>query len=119
MKRRGAHHQDAVLPLESYVVADGRRVPLGPSGDLLFLSGSLCVDEDARDSVELLTRRIFERTARVLRKLGASLSDIVKTTAFLADYDGFNPARIEIFMDAKSGAQNRANGGESVRRTIV
>ena len=90
-----------------------RRVPLGPSGDLLFLSGSLCVDDDARDNIELQTHRIFERIARVLGKHGASLSDIVKTTAFLADladYDGFNRARVEIFMGAKEPPASTAIG---------
>ncbi|WP_223973537.1 RidA family protein [Bradyrhizobium sp. RD5-C2] len=94
-----------------------RRVSLGPSGDLLFLSGSLCVDEDARDNIELQTRRIFERIARVLGKYGASLSDIVKTTAFLADladYDGFNRARVEIFMDAREPPASTAIGAGSL-----
>lgn len=97
-----------------------RRVPLGPSGDLLFLSGSLCVDEDARDNIELQTRRTFERIARVLGKHGASLADIVKTTAFLtdlADYDGFNRARLEIFMDAKEPPASTAIGAGSLLGT--
>ncbi|WP_420970786.1 RidA family protein [Bradyrhizobium sp. B120] len=92
-------------------------MPLGPSGDLLFLSGSLCVDEDARDNIELQTRRIFERMERVLGKHGASLSDIVKTTAFLADladYDGFNRARVEIFMDAREPPASTAIGAGSL-----
>ena len=96
-----------------------RRVP-GPSGDLLFLSGSLCVDEDARDNVELQTRRIFERMARVLGKHGASLSDIVKTTAFLADladYDGFNRARVEIFMECEEPPASTAVGAGSLLGT--
>ncbi|UQD70682.1 RidA family protein [Bradyrhizobium japonicum] len=90
-----------------------RRVPLGPNGDLLFLSGSLCVDEDARDNIELQTRRIFERIARVLGKHGASLSDVVKTTSYLADladYDGFNRARVETFMDCKEPPASTAVG---------
>jgi len=94
-----------------------RRVPLGGSGDLLFLSGRLCVDEDARDNIELQTRRIFESIARVLVKHGASLSDIVKTTAFLADladYGGFNRARVDIFMDCKEPPASTAIGAGSL-----
>ncbi|MEY9742293.1 2-iminobutanoate/2-iminopropanoate deaminase [Bradyrhizobium japonicum] len=90
-----------------------RRVPLGPSGNLLFLSGILCVDEDARDNIELQTRRIFDRIARVLGKHGASLSDIVKTTASLADladYDGFNRARVETFLDYEEPPASTAVG---------
>jgi len=81
-----------------------RRVSLGASGDLLFLSGIICADEDARDNIELQTRRVFERIYGVLVKHGASLSDIVKTTSFLtdlADYDVFNRVRVETFMDCK------------------
>ncbi|WP_375780374.1 RidA family protein [Bradyrhizobium sp. ma5] len=81
------------------------------------MSGSLCVDEDARDNIELQTRRIFERIARVLGKYGASLSDVVKTTAFLADladYDGFNRARVEIFMDAREPPASTAIGAGSL-----
>lgn len=90
-----------------------RRIPLGASGDLLYLSGILCLDEDARDNIELQTRRIFERVARVLAKHGASLSDIVKTTSFLvdlADYDGFNRARGEVFIDCKEPPASTAVG---------
>ncbi|WLB56556.1 RidA family protein [Bradyrhizobium japonicum] len=77
------------------------------------MSGSLCVDEDARDNIELQTRRIFEHIARVLGKHGASLSDVVKTTSYLADladYDGFNRARVETFMDCKEPPASTAVG---------
>lgn len=60
------------------------------------------MDEDARDDIEIQTRRIFDRVARALGKHGASLSDVVKTTSYLADladYDGFNRARVGIFME--------------------
>ena len=90
-----------------------RRLPLGTSGELLCLLGIIWADEDARDNIELQTRRVFERIARVLGKHGASLSDIVKTTAFLADladYDGFNRARVEIFMGAKEPPASTAIG---------
>jgi len=94
-----------------------RRIPLGPSGDLLFLSGIICSDEDARDNIELQTRRVFERIARVLAKNGASLSDIVKTTSFLADladYDTFNRVRVETFMDCKEPPASTAVGAGSL-----
>jgi 2-iminobutanoate/2-iminopropanoate deaminase len=94
-----------------------RRVPLGPSGDLLYLSGIICADEDARDNIEVQTRRVFERIARVLAKNGASLSDIVKTTSFLADladYDTFNRVRVETFMDCKEPPASTAVGAGSL-----
>ena len=94
-----------------------RRVPLGPSGELLFLPGIICADEDARDNIELQTRRVFERISGVLAKHGASLSDIVKTTSFLADladYDGFNRVRVETFMDCKEPPASTAVGAGSL-----
>lgn len=90
-----------------------RRVPLGTGRDLLFLSGILCADEDARDNIEVQTRRIFERIAAVLAKHGASLSDIVKTSSYLvdlADYDGFNRVRVDTFMDYKEPPASTAVG---------
>lgn len=94
-----------------------RRVPLGPSGDLLYLSGIICSDEDARDNIELQTRRVFERIGRVLAKNGASLSDIVKTTSFLADladYEAFNKVRVETFIDCKEPPASTAVGAGSL-----
>jgi 2-iminobutanoate/2-iminopropanoate deaminase len=83
----------------------------------LYLSGILCVDEDARDNIELQTRRIFERISRVLAKHGASLSNIVKTTSYLvdlADYDGFNRIRVETFLDCKEPPASTAIGAGSL-----
>ena len=94
-----------------------RRIPLGARGDLLFLSGILCADEDARDDIELQTRRIFDRIAGVLAKNGGSLLDIVKTTSYLADladYDGFNRVRVETFMGCKEPPASTAVGAGSL-----
>lgn len=93
-----------------------RRVPLG-AGDLLYLSGIICADEDARDNIEVQTRRVFDRIAGVLDKHGASLSNVVKTTAFLADltdYDGFNRVRVEVFLDCKDPPASTAVGAGSL-----
>ncbi len=94
-----------------------RRVPLGGSGDLLFLSGIICSDEDARGNIEIQTRRVFARIAQVLAEHGASLTDIVKTTSFLvdlADYDSFNRVRVETFMDCKEPPASTAVGAGSL-----
>ena len=93
-----------------------RRVPLG-TGDLLYLSGVICRDEDARDKIEVQTRRVFERIAAVLAAHGASLENVVKTTAFLtdlADYDGFNRVRVDVFMDCKEPPASTAVGAGSL-----
>ena len=94
-----------------------RRVPLAPSGELLYLSGIICADEDARDNIESQTRRVFERISGVLAKHGASLPDVVMTTSFLvdlADYDGFNRVRVETFMDCKEPPASTAVGAGSL-----
>ncbi|MBR0911560.1 RidA family protein [Bradyrhizobium japonicum] len=94
-----------------------RRVPLGGGGDLLFLSGIVCHDEDARDSIELQTRRIFARIASVLAANDASLADIVKTTSYLVDlaeYDSFNRVRVEAFIDCKEPPASTAIGAGSL-----
>ncbi|TKT70186.1 RidA family protein [Afipia massiliensis] len=90
-----------------------RRIPLGPSGDLLLLSGVICHDDDARDNIEEQTRRIFARVAAVLKDHNAAITDIVKTTSYLtdlADYDGFNRVRVEIFIDCKEPPASTAVG---------
>lgn len=89
-----------------------RRVPVG-TGDLLYLSGIICADEDARDNIEVQARRVFERIANVLDKHGASLANIVKTTTFLADladYDEFNRVRVETFNDCQEPPASTAVG---------
>ena len=83
----------------------------------MYLSGIICADEDARDNIELQTRRVFERISTVLARHGASLSDVVKTTSFLtdlADYDGFNRVRVETFMDCKEPPASTAVGAGSL-----
>jgi 2-iminobutanoate/2-iminopropanoate deaminase len=92
------------------------RVPVG-TGDLLYLSGVVCRDEDARDNIEIQTRRVFDRIIGVLEKNGASLSNVVKTTAFLtdlADYDGFNRVRVETFRDCRQPPASTAVGAGSL-----
>jgi 2-iminobutanoate/2-iminopropanoate deaminase len=94
-----------------------RRVPLGSSGELLFLSGVVCHDEDARGNIEIQTRRVFVRIAKILEEHGASLVNIVKTTTFLvdlADYDCFNRVRVETFMDCKEPPASTAVGAGSL-----
>ncbi|WP_334389938.1 RidA family protein [Bradyrhizobium sp. AZCC 2262] len=94
-----------------------RRVPLGASGDLLFLSGVVCHDEDARDNIEIQTRRIFARIAQVLEEHGAALTSIIKTTSFLvdlADYDCFNRVRVETFKDCREPPASTAVGAGSL-----
>ena len=81
--------------------------PLGPytpvvrAGDFLFSSGQLGQLDGklVGDGVVEQTRQAMENLRTVLESEGASLSDIVKTTVFLADIDDW-PAMNEPYLEA-------------------
>jgi enamine deaminase RidA (YjgF/YER057c/UK114 family) len=57
-------------------------------GDLYFMAGQCGVDgtpEPGQSELEHQTRRIFERLAIILDKVGGTLDDIVTMTVFLTD----------------------------------
>ena len=62
-------------------------------GQLLFLSGQVPLDpatgEIVSGDIAAQTRRVFENLAAVLKAGGRSLSDVVRTTVFLADMNDF------------------------------
>lgn len=77
-----------------------RSVEIGPRR-LLFISGLTAGDECPFD-IESQTRIIFGRMQSLLQEHGASLSDLMKITAFLTDirdYAEYNAVRNEIFND--------------------
>jgi 2-iminobutanoate/2-iminopropanoate deaminase len=63
------------------------------SGDLLFCSGQIPIDpqtgEMVQGGIEVETERVLQNLAAVLAAAGASLSDVVKTTVYLADFSEF------------------------------
>ena len=63
------------------------------AGQLLFLSGQVPLDpatgEIVSGDIAEQTRRVFENLAAVLKAGGRSLSDVVRTTVFLADMNDF------------------------------
>ena len=81
--------------------------PLGPytpvvrAGDFLFSSGQLGQLDGklVGDGVVEQTRQAMQNLRTVLEAEGASLSDIVKTTVFLADIDDW-PAMNEPYLEA-------------------
>jgi len=78
------------------------------SGGLLFLSGIVPIDVEAKlvgegDVVEQ-TRQIFRNMELVLRAAGCTFADVVKLTSFLLDANDrakINPVRQEFFGDAR------------------
>ena len=68
------------------------------AGDFLFLSGVLAMDPQTRiieGDVQAQTKVIVERIAATLRECGASLSEVVKATVWLADLADFNAFNAE------------------------
>ena len=62
------------------------------AGDFLFLSGVLAMDAQARiveGDVQAQTKLILERIAVTLAECGASTSQVVKATVWLADLADF------------------------------
>ena len=79
--------------------ADGTAQAIGPyshgvvcSGSMIFLSGQIPLRSDGtmvEGTIEDQTRQIFANIRTILLSQGASLSDVVKTTVFLADMNDF------------------------------
>ncbi|MBI2291816.1 MAG: RidA family protein [Betaproteobacteria bacterium] len=76
-----------------------RVVPIG-NAKMLFLSGMATVGEFPFD-IQKQAEAIFRRMNQLLEQHGASLADLVKITAFLADirgeYQKYNEVRNRVF----------------------
>lgn len=77
-------------------------------GDLLFISGLTAHDEQGNlvgeGDAAAQTRKILENIGLVLAQVGASFSDILKVTVYLADIADrtrINPVRQEFFGASK------------------
>jgi 2-iminobutanoate/2-iminopropanoate deaminase len=73
------------------------------SGDLLFCSGQIAIDPQTgrmvEGGIEAETERVLANLEAVLAAAGASLSDVVKTTVYLADFSEF-PAMNAVYVRA-------------------
>lgn len=71
------------------------------AGDFVYISGQ--VPDDANASVAVQTRQVMQKVAALLEQAGAAMSDVVKTTVFLADtrhFQEMNQAYAEFFTGA-------------------
>ena len=63
------------------------------AGDLLFISGQLPLDaatgEFAGSDITSQTRKSLENVKAIISEAGLNMSDIIKTTVFLADMNDF------------------------------
>ena len=73
------------------------------SGDLLFCSGQIAIDpktgEMVAGGIEAETEQVLANLRAVLAAASATLSDVVKTTVYLADFADF-PAMNAIYVRA-------------------
>jgi 2-iminobutanoate/2-iminopropanoate deaminase len=77
----------------------GAYTPAVRAGDFLFLSGQVPTDPETGEvvgaDVAAQTHKVLDRIEALLVHAGASLSDVVSVTAYLADindWDAFNDA---------------------------
>jgi reactive intermediate/imine deaminase len=103
----------------------GLPVPLSKAvraGGFLFLSGVLAIDTKGAivdGGVQVQTRIVLERIAAALAECGSSIDEVVRVTAWLADFDDFGafneeyarhfagafPARSTVRADLYKGAR--------------
>ncbi len=69
----------------------GPYTPIVRGGDLLYTAGQIGIVDGALvdGGIEPELRRVFVNLRGVLLSAGVSLSDVVKTTVFLADIDDY------------------------------
>lgn len=73
--------------------------PIGPydqaiqTGDLLFISGQVCIDpangELKNKNIQEETHQVMQNLRNILQKAGMHFSNVVKTTIFLTDMKQF------------------------------
>lgn len=87
--------------------AAGPYAPAVRAGDWIVLAGQGGFDPDGGaipEGIEAQTRQTLENVRRILADCGAGLTDVAKTTVFLADLEEFgamNAVYAEVFGDHK------------------
>lgn len=116
---------DATPKVEFYPLPEGIRLPFSEAvrvGPLLYLSGQMGVDANARlvpGGIEAETRQILANVRAVLERHGSSMDRVVKCLVMLADmaeWPAMNKVYLEHFsapLPARSafGASGLALGG--------
>lgn len=93
---------------QTVVVAGRHAMPFSPAvraGDWVFVSGQTAIDPHGAvvaGGIEVQTRQVLEGIRRVLEQADCALSDVVKTTVWLADprdFWSFNRVYAEFFPE--------------------
>ena len=106
------------------VIATGKApAAIGPysqavrAGDLLFTAGQIPLDpatgEVVAGSITAQTARVLDNLIAILAEAGSNLSQVVKTTVFLKDFNDFAA------MNAVYGEYFIAAGGQPPARSTV
>ena len=88
------------------------------SATLAFVSG-LTAGGQAPDDAAAQARLIFERMGELLAEAGGSLAQVVKITTFLtdmADYEGYNAVRNQVFASASPAPASSTVGTSALPR---
>ena len=74
--------------------------PVGPysqavlSGDFIFISGQIAIDPEiskiVEGGIETQTTQVLKNMKAILESIDLSLTDVVKTSVFLSDFQAFN-----------------------------
>jgi len=90
----------AIILVKEVITSEAAPKAVGPysqaikTGNFLFLSGQLPLDPQTGnvigDDIETQTRQSIENIRSILSSIGASLSDVIKTTVLLKDIGHFS-----------------------------
>jgi 2-iminobutanoate/2-iminopropanoate deaminase len=90
----------AIMLVKEVITSEAAPKAVGPysqaikTGSFLFLSGQLPLDPQTGnitgDDIETQTRQTIENIRSILSSIGASLSDVIKTTVLLKDIGHFS-----------------------------
>ncbi|MGB9771896.1 MAG: RidA family protein [Candidatus Kapaibacteriota bacterium] len=100
--------------MKQLIKTDDAPKPIGPysqgvvaQGKFIFVSGQIPLTPDgaiAGDDIKTQTRQVILNIQAILKEIGASLNNVVKTTVYLSDMDNFsamNEVYEEFFKDSK------------------
>jgi enamine deaminase RidA (YjgF/YER057c/UK114 family) len=100
--------------------------PTTASGDLLFVSGQLALDDQGTlvgpAQWDVQARQCLQRIERELQQHGAGMEDVVRLTCYLVDaagYAAYAQARLELYPDLKAAGTSVVVAGLLVEGALL
>lgn len=100
--------------MKQMIFTENAPKPIGPysqgviaQGKFIFVSGQIPLDTNGNivgDDIKTQTRQVILNIKAILESVGATLSNVVKTTVYLSDMNNFgamNEVYEEFFKDSK------------------